>query len=35
VQEMVKNILKLRSIPKPDDAADGLAVAITCAFSEV
>jgi len=33
VQEMVKNILKLKIIPKPDDAADGLAVALTCAFT--
>lgn len=33
VQEMVKTILKLKSIPKPDDAADGLAVALTHAFS--
>ncbi len=33
VQEMVKTILKLKSIPKPDDAADGLAAAITHAFS--
>jgi len=29
VQEMVKRILKLDEIPKPDDAADALAVAIT------
>jgi crossover junction endodeoxyribonuclease RuvC len=29
VQEMVKMMLKLSSIPKPDDAADGLAIAIT------
>lgn len=28
VQFMVKAILKLSSIPKPDDAADGLAVAV-------
>lgn len=28
MQEMVKNMLKLKSIPKPDDAADALAVAI-------
>ncbi len=28
VQNMVKNLLKLKSIPKPDDAADALAVAI-------
>ncbi len=29
IQEMVKNLLKLNQIPKPDDAADGLAIAIT------
>lgn len=29
VQYMVKNILNLKEIPKPDDAADALAVAIT------
>ena len=28
VQEMVKHILKLDRIPKPDDAADALAVAL-------
>lgn len=28
MQEMVKNMLKLKSIPKPDDTADALAVAI-------
>lgn len=28
MQEMVKNLLKLKSIPRPDDAADALAVAI-------
>jgi len=32
VQKMVKNILKLKDIPKSDDAADALAVALTCAF---
>ena len=32
VQKMVKNILKLRDIPKSDDAADALAVALTHAF---
>ena len=31
VQRMVKLILSLKEIPKPDDAADALAVAITCA----
>ncbi len=30
VQKMVKIILNLKEIPKPDDAADALAVAITC-----
>jgi crossover junction endodeoxyribonuclease RuvC len=29
IQEMVKILLGLDSIPKPDDAADGLAIAIT------
>lgn len=33
VQEMVKALLSLREIPKPDDAADGLAIAICHAFS--
>lgn len=33
IQEMVRIILKLESIPKPDDAADGLAVAICHAHS--
>lgn len=33
VQEMVKTLLNLRQIPKPDDAADGLAIAICHAFS--
>ena len=28
VQIMVKNVLKLKNIPKPDDASDALAVAI-------
>lgn len=28
VQEMVKRILKLRTVPKPDDAADACAVAL-------
>lgn len=31
VQFMTKTILKLKSIPKPDDAADALAVALTLA----
>jgi len=29
IQRMVKNILKLLTIPKPDDTADALAVALT------
>lgn len=29
IQEMVKNLLALPAIPKPDDAADGLAIAMT------
>lgn len=30
VQEMVKRILKMEEIPKPDDAADALGAAICC-----
>lgn len=33
VQMMVKNILKLKEAPKPDDVADALAVAICCSSS--
>jgi crossover junction endodeoxyribonuclease RuvC len=33
IQQMVKLILKLREIPKPDDAADALAIAICGANS--
>jgi len=33
IQRMVKTILKLQSIPKPDDAADALAIAI-CAVHQ-
>jgi len=29
IQQMVKTFLKLKAIPKPDDAADALAVALT------
>ncbi|MBP6005675.1 crossover junction endodeoxyribonuclease RuvC [Candidatus Saccharibacteria bacterium] len=29
VQEMVKRLLQLSDLPKPDDAADGLAIALT------
>ncbi len=34
VQKMVKLLLNLDKIPKPDDAADALAAAICCANSE-
>ena len=34
VQAMVKNILKLEKIPKPDDAADAVAIAICHAHSK-
>lgn len=30
IQEMVKTMLGLKKIPKPDDVADALAIAITC-----
>jgi crossover junction endodeoxyribonuclease RuvC len=33
MQKMVQTLLKLKSIPKPDDAADALAVALTHGFS--
>lgn len=33
IQQMVKNILSLKEIPRPDDAADALAIAICCAHS--
>src|SRR5919202_2442981 len=33
MQEMVRTLLKLPEVPKPDDAADGLAIAICHAFS--
>ncbi|OGH08286.1 MAG: crossover junction endodeoxyribonuclease RuvC [Candidatus Levybacteria bacterium RBG_13_35_9] len=34
IGQMVKTLLKLKTIPKPDDAADALAVALTHAFLE-
>ncbi|WP_066924046.1 crossover junction endodeoxyribonuclease RuvC [Murdochiella massiliensis] len=34
IQNAVKMLLRLDRIPKPDDAADGLAVAITHAFGQ-
>lgn len=33
VQEMIKMVFNLKEIPKPDDAADALAVAVCCAHS--
>lgn len=33
IQKMVKFLLNLKKIPKPDDAADALAVAICCAYA--
>jgi crossover junction endodeoxyribonuclease RuvC len=33
IQAMIKLILKLETIPKPDDAADALAIAVTAAQS--
>ena len=32
IQQMVKNVLHLAQIPKPDDVADALAVALTYSF---
>lgn len=34
IGQMVKTLLKLNEIPKPDDTADALAVALTHAFSQ-
>ncbi len=34
VQKMIQMQLSLRDVPKPDDAADGLAVALTCGLVE-
>lgn len=31
IQEMVRIMLKLKTVPKPDDAADALATAVCCA----
>lgn len=35
VQERMKKMLKLKEIPKPDDAADALAIAITYLLKEI
>jgi crossover junction endodeoxyribonuclease RuvC len=34
IQYMVKSILKLREVPKPDDTADALAMAICHGYSQ-
>ena len=34
MQKMVASILRLESIPKPDDAADALATALCCAYEQ-
>jgi len=34
IQKMVKSVLKLDSVPKPDDSADALAIAICAAYSD-
>ena len=34
IQNMVMRILKLPSLPKPDDAADALAIALTAAYTK-
>ena len=31
MQKMIKTLLNLKTIPKPDDIADALAIAICCA----
>ncbi len=35
VQLMIKTLLKLKEIPKPDDAADALAIALTHGFTNL
>jgi len=35
MQKMAQEILNLSSIPTPDDAADALCIALTCAFDRV
>ena len=35
IQKMVQILLNLKELPKPDDAADALAIALTCAFSKI
>lgn len=35
IQQMIKLLLKLKEIPKPDDAADALAIALTHGFTNL
>ncbi len=34
IQHMIKDLLGLNEIPQPDDAADALAIALSCAFEQ-
>ncbi len=34
IQEMVMQLLGMTELPKPDDAADALAIALSCAFEQ-
>ena len=34
IQQMVKTLLKLSDVPKPDDVADALSVALTHAYTK-
>lgn len=33
IQRMIKVLLNLKEVPRPDDAADALAIAVCCAYS--
>lgn len=35
IQKMVQILLKLKEMPKSDDAADALAIALTCAYQKI
>ncbi|MDO8264751.1 MAG: crossover junction endodeoxyribonuclease RuvC [Candidatus Parcubacteria bacterium] len=32
IQKIIKSLLRLKELPRPDDAADALAIAISCAY---
>ncbi len=34
IQQMVQQLLEMDELPRPDDAADGLALALSCAFEQ-